>query len=84
MTVQDLIDMLKQHDLQVRVMVHDDSGVEPGIAPLACAQVQATQYGTWESNGMLLFELWDSTGENVAPNGQALDGPYPGVVLGTP
>lgn len=76
MTVADLISLLQQQDPEAIVVLWDhDTCDSPAVAKLRRDEVQPIKLGTWESNGVLILELWN--------NGFKQDGPYPGVVFGS-
>lgn len=53
----------------------NDTNDAPCVAKLGHGEVQSIELGSWESNGLLIFEEWG--------NGFEQDGPFPGVVLGS-
>ena len=76
MIVSDLIHLLQQHNPGAMVVLWDhDTNDCPCVAKLGYGEVQPIELGTWESNGVLVLEVWG--------NGFKQDGPYPGVVLGS-
>jgi len=76
MTVADLIHLLKQHNPAATVVLWDHAPYQGRVSKLGIGEVQPIQLGARESIGLLLLEPWvDGDGE--------LQGPFPGVVLGS-
>lgn len=76
MTVADLISLLQQQDPDAIVVLWDhDIGDSPAVAKLRRDEVQPIDLGAWESNGVLILEVWNTDFKQ--------DGPYPGVVVGS-
>jgi hypothetical protein len=76
MTVADLITLLQQHDPAATVVLWaHDTHDSPCVSKLGAGEVQPIQLGSWETNGVLVLEIWG--------NGFVQDGPFPGVVLGS-
>lgn len=76
MTVADLIHLLQQHDPRATVVLWDHEPHEGQVSKVGFGEVQPIQLGARESNGLLLLEPWVDAGRD-------LQGPFPGVVLGS-
>lgn len=76
MTVADLIHLLKQHDPAATVVLWEHAPADGRVSKLGVGDVQPLQLGAHESNGLFLLETWDDGDED-------LQGPYPGVALGS-
>lgn len=76
MTVADLIHLLRKHDPGATVVLWDRAPYEGRVSMLGAGDVQPIQLGSRESNGPLLIAPWSDSGED-------LQGPFPGVVLGS-
>ena len=76
MTVADLISLLQKHDPRARVVMWEREPPAGRVASLGVGEVQALQLGAREGNGLLIVEPW---GEDDTD----LQGPFPGVVLGS-
>jgi hypothetical protein len=75
MRVADLIALLQQENPTAMVVLWDRDVCDSlRVAKLGYGEVQPIELGTWESNGLLVLEVWG--------NGVEQDGPFPGVVLG--
>ncbi len=76
MVVRELIELLQQQAPEAVVVMWDhDASDSPCVYQLGYGQVRPIELGSWESNGMLVLEVWG--------NGVRQDGPFPGVVLGS-
>ena len=76
MTVAELIHVLQAHDSNATVVVWErDIYGDARIGKLGMGEVRPIQLGTWDSDGMPVLEAWTEHDE--------LQGPYPGVVLGS-
>jgi hypothetical protein len=75
MTVADLIILLQQHDQSATVVLwdHDERPV-PLLSKLKPSDIQSLQLTGWESNGVLMLEVFEDRHEGR---------PIPGVVLGS-
>ena len=58
------------------VVADPDALLQPNVRRLREEEVRRVHLGSWESNGMLVVELWGID--------RKLDGPFWGFVLGTP
>jgi len=75
MNVADLIAILQQYDPSTTVVLWDhDAQPGPGVSRLRPTDIQPLQLASWESNGVLLFEVLDDNQEGW---------PIPGIVLGS-
>jgi hypothetical protein len=75
MSIAELIDILKQHDARVTVVLWDHTAYGNHVSKLGFGDVQALQLGAHEHNGLFLLEVW-------AEGDAELQGPFPGVLLG--
>lgn len=77
MNVTDLMGLLQQHDPNATAVLWDRiTNNSPCAAKLGVGEIQSVQLGTRESNRAALLEVWT--------HGFEQDGPFPGVVLGSP
>ena len=76
MTVADLIYYLQQHNPAATVVLWDHAPYQGRVSKLGVGEVQPIQLGARESIGLLLLEPWVDGDEE-------LQGPFPGVVLGS-
>lgn len=76
MTVADLIHLLRQHDPAATVVLWEHAPYEGRVSKLGVGEVQPIQLGTRESIGLLLLGPWVDGSDD-------LQGPFPGVVLGS-
>ena len=75
MNVADLIAILQQQDPSAIVVLRDDDAQPgPGVSRLRASDVQPLQLTSWESNGVLVYEVFEDGQE-----GQ----PVTGIVLGS-
>jgi hypothetical protein len=75
MTAVGLIALLQKHDPAATIVLWDHAPHGSQVSKLGHGEVQSIELGTWESNGVLILEVWN--------NDLKQDGPYPGVVLGS-
>ena len=79
MNVSELIYRLQQLDPTATVVLADLTVEgEAAVSKLRPDEVRPLELGSFERGGMLIVEPWSAND----PDGQKLDGPYPGVVLG--
>ena len=76
MKVADLIYLLQQHDPAATVVLWDHAPYEGRVSKLGVGEVQPILLGARESVGLVLLEPWVTGGDD-------LQGPFPGVVLGS-
>lgn len=76
MNVRDLIALLQQLPQDARVVLPDPTASEAGcVYSVGFGEVQRIELGAWESNGLMLFEQWET--------GRGLSGPFDGVLIGS-
>jgi hypothetical protein len=76
MKVADLIHLLQQDDPAATVVLWDRAPYEGRVSKLGVGEVQPIQLGARESVGLILLEPWVNEGND-------LQGPFPGIVLGS-
>lgn len=76
MTVADLIHLQRQHDPGATVVLRDNTTYDSQVSKLGFAEVLPIQLGARECNGVLVLEPWVDCDDG-------LEGPFPGVVLGS-
>jgi len=73
MNVADLIAILQQHDPRAIVVLWDrDALPGPGVSRLRPGEVRPLQLSSWESNGVLLYEVFDRMQEGQPVAGISL------------
>ena len=76
MTVDNLIYFLQQHNPAATVVLWDHAPYQGRVSKLGVGEVQLIQLEARESVGLLLLEPW-------VDGGNDLQGPFPGIVLGS-
>jgi len=75
MNVADLIAILRQHDPGAIVVLWDrDAQPGPGVSRLRPSDIQPLKLTSWESNGMLVYEVFEDKQKGSTT---------PGIVLGS-
>jgi len=73
MNVADLIAILQQHDPGAIVVLWDhDAQPGPSVSRLRATDVQLLQLTSWESNGVLVLEVFEDGQEGQPVTGIAL------------
>jgi hypothetical protein len=76
MSVADLMDLLRQHNPAATVVLRDHTTYDSHVSKLRFEEVLPIQLGARECNGALVLEPLDDGDED-------LQGPFPGLVLGS-
>lgn len=76
MRVADPMDLVRQHAPAATVVLRDHTNYDSHVSKLRFEEVLPIQPGARECNGVLVLEPWDDGDED-------LQGPFPGLILGS-